>query len=791
MRYLLLSILFLSAVSLASAEKDGLYTWWQMRNMFHGGGDLKRQVKFKDWKSIIPVPGDNKAHSVGHSICYCDLKEDIFVMEFGNVDPWINWELVARPLENKSKWKSIAKGTGEEISGKTYRMPLSKLGYPRWAGADMLLNLKAEKPGTVEIMRWAVLCDTPNPYAKQQAMASKALARANPLERGMIPHWNPKIGGFVCAYNPTHPEHYNYWLEDEGEMLWSLGNYPKMMELYGKGLRDFIVKHTKFGAPVRKVNTQPLTGEMRPIGGKFVFDTGILLVDGNLSENPNIKLHHSVYEMHALLAKLGDFFVSYETDDGSKGKITFDKPKIYRIEPDKPERDHVQFVIESGDRMASAKFTTVIYRGRASVYAEVKNKGQQPLQNVTAGFDLQDCNHYYKKALNKHLQFGDVAILYADQPLLEECNIVRLAGPAAKNINPQLDKDNNIERVTVAAPISKKLATGAETSLKLVHLNAGSISFADKIEIYKDVDFEDADISMSYVNTYALLGLSVYSYRYPQDNEAREVTNRMIENFLKARDRMRDRELGYLLWVLDLFGREKDANEIADLIEKRVEPQEEITPLDSAAMEMGLRRAGRWAVADKVETKVKAEWIIGVAPPTELLGLGALQTPVTEEKAYQQLTNTLRTMVWDEPDKATTHNDYTVPEGPQETQCYTLVAFDLFSRLYGGIIPFKVDPFKNSEITKISFDEKTGEWKMAMKTAGDCDIFTHFRAPKQVLWNGKPLGSDNMKYDPNTGVVFLTNLDGDGEIALTVEGPAPKDDPAWPPIDYIGLDKKN
>ncbi|MDO8683104.1 MAG: hypothetical protein Q7N50_06450, partial [Armatimonadota bacterium] len=490
----------------------------------------------------------------------------------------------------------------------------------------MTLQIQSDKPGKMEIIRWAIEAPGINKSAKQHANAQKILAHANPLERGMIPHWNYDVGSFVCAYNPTHPENYNFWLEDEGELLWSLGNYPKMMKLYGKGLRDFIVKYSKFGAPVRKVNTQPLAANMFLKDG-FYIDTGLLTVDGNLSEDPHVNIHHSVYEAHGLLASLGNFFVSYQKEDGSTAKIDFAKPSISTIEYGAIKQDNSLLIIESNGSAVSAEFVINVYRGRVTVKVNVTNKGKTPLRNVTAGFDLRDCNHYFMKPLNKFAPFGNVAILYADDPLLENCTIVRLAGPAARHVVPQFNKENIIERATASTIISRKLSPGLKASSKLADVNAGSACFADKIEMYKDVDLNNADISMSYVATYALLGLATYSYRYPEDKEAREVTDRMIENFLRVRDRLRDRELAYLLWTLNLLDRDKDANEIADLVEQRAEGHEKIQMLDGAAMGMGLRCVGRWDAADNVTEKIKDVYKWGVAPATEFLGSGALQSP--------------------------------------------------------------------------------------------------------------------------------------------------------------------
>ena len=780
-RYLLL--LLFTIPSLAFANNDGHHTLWQVRDMiFCGGNPLN--TKFDGNKSTVTIPGDNSALSLTHTIRYINLAKDDFILEFGKVSPWINWELHAVPAGNPRHARTLIKGTG----GGTYRAPLSRLGYPRWIWVDMQLQISADKPGTMEIMRWAVETDGPDRFAEQHHKAAKKLRHATPLERGLVPHWNPEIGGFVCAYNPTHPEHYNYWLEDEGEMLWSFGNYPKMMELYGKGLRDFIVENTKLGAPVRKINDQPLMANPYLGRGKFWMDTGILTVDGDLSQNPRVNLHNSVYESNGLQAVLGNFFISYQTEDGATSKIDFTKPSSYKIDYDKPSKDRAQLTIESGDAAANAEFIISISRGRVTLTANITNNGKCPLKNAVAGFDLLDCDRYYKQPLSKSALFDDVLILYADQHRLKDCTIVRLAGPAVKHTEIQTSENGKIKQVTLSADVSKELLPEADASLELAHVNAGSASFADKIEMYKDVDVENADISLSYVCTYPLLGLATYCYRYPKDKEAAEVRDMMIENLLNARDRLWNRELGYLLWVLDLTGRDKDAKEIADFIEKRAEGTTP-GPLEGSGMAIGLRRAGHWEAADKICASINQVWD-NVALPTDFLGFGGLQSQSAAKKCYSQFSGNLRIMYWDEPNRLTAHSIRIVEEAPEETQSYTLLVFDLVSRLYGGIVPIRLDCFKNSEITNMSFDEKSREWRAALTKASEIDIFTHFRTPKQISWNGSPLSQDKWKYSKDTGVICITGLDGDGKLALTVNGDPPKDDPAWPPIDYLGLNKR-
>ena len=786
-------------------------TWWQLNNMYLCGGDLRDHVQFDGHKSIVQIPGDNKERGLVHCIRLSDFTRDEMVLELGEVSPGIKWELGAQLLEEGNAWKPLLEGT----EGGKYRVSLAKLGFPRWAAADAIIRVRAEKPGTMEVIRWAIETSTPNKFAKQHASASKQLQHSSPLERGLVPHWNPEIGAFVCAYNPTHPEHYNYWLEDEGEMLWSFGNYPEMMKLYGKGMRDFIVKYCKAGAPVRRVNNQPLLAKALLTGGKFDVDTGLISVDGDISSNPRINIHHSVYEAHGLLSALNNFFVSYETSDGVKAKIDFVQPKAYRIDYDTPKKDNVQLVIQAEDTSASAEFIVNIFRGRVSVFAKATNKSGQPLRNVTAGFSLPDCQNYYVRDLNSCLLYPNVALLYSEQPGLDHCTLTRLAGPAANQLELKFVVDSNesspeaanqmlqstsnsepiwikkkkIESVGASAVITDNLASGSEKSIKLADINSGSSSYVEKIEIYRDVDFEEANISLSYVSSYAVLGLATYSYRFPEDKEARQVTNEMMDNLIKARHRIGNRDLAYLLWALDLIGREKDATDIADLIEQRTKNVEAVGSLDGGAMGIGLRRVGRWAAANRITNKIAEEPDNGIAPSTDFLGFGALQSSATAKKAYKQLSYNLRLMYWDQPDRITAHTLTYVEEGPQEMQAYTMVGFDQLLRLYGGITPVRLDPFARGEITKISFNAIDNVWRADLKKVGEIDIYTSFRAPKLIQWNGQQLFKDNWKYNEKTGVIYFTGLNEDGELLITIKGELPKPDPKWKPIDYLGLDR--
>ncbi|MDO8683420.1 MAG: hypothetical protein Q7N50_08065 [Armatimonadota bacterium] len=769
------------------SSQDESRVLWQIRDMFFCRGDLnKSKIKYDGEKSIIKVAGGNKVRELHHGIRYVDLSTAEFMLEFGSVSPGIKWEVGARPLAKRDDWRPLMSGQG----GGTHRAPLSKLGLQKWVGADITLRFWSEEPGTMEVLRWSVI--TPKKVRfydeHQEARKQLAKAKATPLERGIVPHWNPIIGGFVCAYNYTHPEHYNYWLEDEGEQLWSLGNFPEMMKLYGKGLRDFIVDHCRHGAPVRRINDQPLTANPYLTDGKFEFDTGLLNVNGDLAKDPHIDIHHGTYEYTGLIASLGDFYFTYKKPDGSTSRLDFTKPVRHRVEYNMRRPDSAHLSVRSDDDVVMASFDIEISGGRTWVIASITNISKQPIHNVVAGFALRDCEKYYKHPPNTVKEFGEVALIYSEQPKLEDCNLVRIAGPAAKNLRVQRTNES-IEQVGVSFVLADELPAGKPAALNIAAINAGSTSFAAKIDNYKDVDFEDADISMSYVGTYALLGLAVYSYRFPEDKEARESVNMMIDNFIMARDKARDRELGYLLWVLALYGRDKDMNLIADLLEKRVKGRK-FNSLDGSAICMGFRNAGRWAIADKIGNEIDPLWEEGVAPPTDLIGLGILQSPATSERAYLQLSRSLWMMYWDEPDRITTHNNRFVEEGPQETNCYMLVGLDLISRLYGGITPIRLDFFAQTLITSLNYDEKSGKWKLGLTKAGDVDLFTHFRAPQSITWKGRKLASNKWRYSEDTGVIYITGIKGDGELVVTVEGAPPREDPNWKPIDYIGSGRK-
>ena len=75
-----------------------------------------------------------------------------------------------------------------------------------------------------------------------------------------------------------------------------------------------------------------------------------------------------------------------------------------------------------------------------------------------------------------------------------------------------------------------------------------------------------------------------------------------------------------------------------------------------------------------------------------------------------------------------------------------------------------------------------------MTSANEVDLFTHFRPPKRILWNGAELAPPNWRYGEEMGVIYVTGLSGDGELAVTVHGEPPK--PEWEPIDYVGLGKR-
>ena len=773
-----LAILFsLSVANAAANAPNHAWTWWRTRNMRNCAG-RPDQVKFDGRRSTISLSKDRPCTLV-RNINYADLARDTFVMRFGKVSPGVKWQVWGNcPGGRDRMWRTLLTGTG----GGTYRIPLSNLGYPRWLSANIDLRLSSDKPATVEILSWEIEKPGVDPWVELREKSYKQLAKANPMERGLVPYWNPNIPGFVCTFNTTHCERYNFWLEDEGEMLWGMGNYPDMMKLYGKALRDFIVRNCKHGAPVRRVNDQPLIEYDLPAGGKFQYDTGILLVEGDLSNDPHLKLHHSTYEMF-VIATLAAFYVTYEDSLGVAHRVDFAKPRSYDVRYNAPKQDQAQLRIRAVDGQVAAAFTVVGYRGGVRISANVVNLGDSEISKVTAGFGLRDCEKYYRSPLNRLSQFGDVAILWSEQPRLEFCNFVRLAGPAARE--PSLErKGDNIVRAGFAAEVSERLAARLGASLELANVQAASRSFAEKIEIYKDIDFEDADVSIPFVSTYALLGLATYSYRYPEDKEAREVVDLITNNFFGARERLRNRELGYLMWVLSLLGRDADANVVADLLEKRA-ATEKYTPHDMGGMAIGLRKVGRWDAADRVCKNLDKAWD-GVAAPADVLGLGAQRSPELKTRCLKQLSQCLRQMDWEPHYPATFPANAMIQEGVEEAQAYALVVLDLLSRTNGGIVPQYLDPDKGMEITSLSFDEKTRECRIGVAKSGEMAIFTHYRRPNKLLWNGKPLDRRLWRYDAGRGMIRL-NLSGEGELTVSVVGPPPKD--KWKPIDYIGLDK--
>jgi len=768
----------------AMSRPVGSATFWETRNVLDTDTDLRKNVTFDGTKSVVKVPGGGKPHRFTRWTRFADLEHDRFVLELGKTSPWIEWEIVRSSQSTPDEWKVLASGRGG--GGRTHKVSLAGLGLPSWAmGAHVGVRVRSDKDGTMEIRRWAIETETPSlgKFAAQFDRTARELAsaHASPLERGITRHWNPQIGGFVCTFNSTHPEHYNYWLEDEGEQLWSFGNYPLMMKLYGRRLRDFIVEHCKQGFPVRKVNNQPLAAEPVGANGEFRMDTGILDVEGRLAEDPQINLHHSAYETFGLLARIGSFFVSYSGPDGVGHTFELTKPSSWSVSYHRPGRNCALLSVKQSDESLDAAFDVVVYRGRVTVGVKVTNKNALRLTNVRAGFALLDCEKYYRRPLRAVKRFGDVALLYAVEMEHENSNIVRLAGPAARGLKTY-ERDGLIEKATASATVAPELAPGASASMTLAGINAGAKSFAAKIEAYRDIDFEDADISLSYVGTYALLGLATYSYRFPEDKEARDLTNLMIDSFLAARDRSRNRELAYLLWVLSLYGRDKDAKEIADLIEKRAAGQG-FHSMDNSGMALALRRAGRWDAADDLCSRALEPWTGGVAAPTDFLGYGALQSPRCLDTCLRQLSRALVNMAWNAPDR------FTAP-GAQECGCYMLVVYDVLSRLYGGIVPVRLGSSKDARVTSLDYDEQTGEWRIGLAGADLIEIYTHFRPPRMVEWNGAALDRSHWAYDSDWGLIRVTGLSGDGTLAVAVVGPPPKDDPAWPPIDYVGIQYK-
>ena len=77
-----------------------------------------------------------------------------------------------------------------------------------------------------------------------------------------------------------------------------------------------------------------------------------------------------------------------------------------------------------------------------------------------------------------------------------------------------------------------------------------------------------------------------------------------------------------------------------------------------------------------------------------------------------------------------------------------------------------------------------------MTGADMIEVYTHFRNPRKVAWNGADLDRAKWTYDKDYGLIRINGLSGDGKLTIAVTGPPPKDDPAWPPIDYVGLGKR-
>ena len=772
------------------------YVFWQSRDMLHcsGHSDIysgyygeNDHISFDGTKSLITIAGGQTV-TLSHSIQLCDFATDMVVLELGKVPASVRWEIGG--TVRGGEWTSLLKGEG----GGTFRAPLSKLNIHHWT-AVMEIRLQSDQPAKVEVLRWAV--ETPHQVADeaQQAEASRILKRATPLERGHIPQFNPKLGAFICAYNRVHPEHYNYWLEDNGEQLWSFGNYPLMMQVYGKPMRDFIVKYCRAGAPVRKVNDQPLMANPFVKPGDIFLDTGLLEVTGTLAEDPHIDFHHSVYEHEFLLSRIAGFHVKYTTSDGQSGRLDLTRP-AHSLELDTPRKNNARMTIESANDAVSANFIIDVLRGRATVQVSITNKSGQGLGDVSAGFEFRDCRNYYWSPWSKIKRFDGVALLYADGRPSNRSNMVRLAGPVANNVEVEM-QEGEINKATASCVVTPQLSAGAEVSAKLADINSTDRCLVTSIELYKDVDFEEANISPSYVHTYALLGLATWCYRYPDDTEAREVTDRMIDHFLKSiREGRMDagedgaRDMGYLLWALDILGRDEDTEFIGSYLQERTDAAESYGSSDASGAAIGLRRAGRWDAADRITNKINDTWDFGCLPATQFLGQGALQSPTNIKNAFIQLSYDLWWMYWDEPDKATVHTYRATEEGPAETLSYTLVGFDIIQRLYGGIVPYRLDPVARTQITDLQFDKASGERKMSMSKASLIDIFTYFRAPSKILWNGAQLDESKWRYSDETGVVYITGLSGDGELTLTVIGDPPKDDPDWAPIDYLGLGKR-
>lgn len=756
------------------SSSSSFWTKWRVSNMRYCGGKPP-QVVFDGVKSIVSVSKDHPC-TLSHTIAYADLKNDRFVLRLGKVSAGVTWRAYVITGESKPRRYQLISGS----RGGMHCVPFARLQLPRWLDTTIQVHLSSEGSGTAEILAWEIQSPGKDPGSEKQVSAYRKLVKANPLERGLVPHWSVHQGAFVCAYNATHPEHYNFWLEDEGEALWSLGNYPAMMELYGKALRDFIVARCKFGIPVRRVNDQPLILREPPQGGRFALDTGLLLVEGRLSADPQINLHHSTYESHGLLARIANFRIEYTISNGSPRSLKFAKPVSWLIRPDSPIRDATELVVRSEDALVSGEFRVVAYRGVVRIYAGFhERKLARHVKSVRAVFELVDCERYYRSPLNSVKSWGNVTLLWSEQPRLEFCNVVRVAGPAAGRYCLQR-KGSDISRATFSAVLSNR---GEPREIASIH--AGSRSFAAQIDAYKDIAFDDADISMPFVNTYPLLGLATYCYRFPGDTEARRVAELMMDNFFAARERLRSRELGYLAWALDLLGRRVEAETVADIIEKRA-VTESYTPHDMAGMAIGLRRLGRWEAADRICAALDKAWT-GVGQPADFLALGATRSPDLLTRCLSQLSAGLRNMVWDAPSRLTFHSHTYVEEAASEAQSYMLVVFDLISQMCNGIVPVRLGLEPATEIKKLDFDKSSSTCRIGLSNAGEIDIFTHYRIPTIVLWNNCVLPKDKWRYHPASGTVRVVGLDGSGELAIQVEGECSKD--SWEPIDYIGLGK--
>ncbi|MDH7600546.1 MAG: hypothetical protein QHI38_00180 [Armatimonadota bacterium] len=758
----------------ASSPVPLSWTKWRVSNMRYCGGKPP-QVVFDGTKSIVQLTGNHPC-TLSHVVSYADLGRDTFVLRFGRVSPGVRWQVSLLTRGKKPQRYILVSGTG----GGTHWVPFATAGLPRWLNAVVEVKLWSDAPATAEIVSWEIRSPGSNPNLSQQTAAYSRLVKANPLERGLVPHWSVSQGAFVCAYNATHPEHYNFWLEDEGEALWSFGNYPEMMRLYGKSLRDFIVRRCRYGAPVRRVNDQPLLAEEPPADGKFAVDTGLLFVEGNLSTNPQISLHHSTYETFGLLARIADFGFQYTDEHGLLRSLSFNRPSAYRIQLDSPRRDAVELMICSRDDRVEGKFRIVVYRGCVRIYASlIGRKRWTRISKTKAMFRLVNCDQYYRSPLNSVKNYGDVTLLWSEQPRLEFCNLVRVSGRAARDCAVERT-GANISRVTFAAHL---LSSSAFSEIALLH--AASRSFAAHLEIYKHIDFDDADISMSFVNSYPLLGLATYCYRFPEDKEARQVADLLMSNYVSARERLRSRELAYLAWALDLLGRSKEAQLVGDLIEHRA-ATESYTPHDMAGMAIALRRLGRWEAADRICAALDKAWT-GVAQPADFLALGAGRSPSLAERCFKQLSAGLRNMVWDSPERLTFHSHTFVEEAASEAQSYMLVVFDLISQTCGGIVPVRLGLEPATEITGLDFDQTSRTCTIWLSNAGEIDVFTRYRVPSRIEWNDCLLDRSKWYYHSASGTVRISGLNGSGRLVIRVEDDQKANE--WEPIDYIGLHK--